>query len=101
MGYYSSFEISTEPPICNVTLSEPYEIVTDDSGFALSDDVIKWYDYRSNMLTVSKLHPQSLLIVDRVGEESPDIERSFFKDGKCYSEKLEYTPPDFDPSRMK
>ena len=53
------------------------------------------------MLEYSANHPEYLFILDGEGEESGDIWRKFYKDGKSYEWKLEYALPDFDPKKLK
>ena len=101
MGNYSEFTISTNPPACNVHINDGYRVTTDAGGSYEYDDTMKWYDWKDDIKSVSKLHPATVWTVQRNGEETGDMERAYFKDGKFYSEKLEYVPPTFDESKLK
>ncbi len=101
MGNYSEFEIHTDPPACNVLINKGYCVTTDGGGFYEYEDTMKWYDWKKDIMAVSKLHPATVWTVQRNGEQTGDMERAYFKNGKHYSEKLEYVPPAFDESKLK
>ena len=104
MGYNSYFEIETHPPISDLIINSVYEFKTDSSGICEPEEPCKWYDCKKDILKVSKLHPGTLFIIDRVGEGDGmevDVERTFTKGSKSYSWKLEYTLPEFDESQLK
>lgn len=64
-------------------------------------DACKWYDHDKDMIEYSKRFPDFVFILDGEGEESGDIWRKFYKNGKSYEWKLEYALPDFDPNNLK
>ena len=51
----------------------------------------KWYDYKEDMIEVSKRYPMITFILDRKGEEAGDLEKSYYKNGKCEVIKAEIT----------
>lgn len=89
MGYYTSFEI-------NVTGTEDFETIhstieqVSDYSFdqyphtksMSSCDTYKWYSWQDDMKEVSKRFPNSLFIVNGLGEEDGDIWRCYFRRGK-------------------
>ena len=100
MGYYSRFEISTDPQLPGKNVSEDYEVVLEkDGSYQLYDS--KWYDYKKEILKFSRENPNSLITVHRYGEEPGDIEVSFFKDGCSYDEQLPLFLPKFDKKKLK
>lgn len=104
MGYSSYFEIETHPPLVDFTINEGYKATTDSSGMYESEDEFKWYNCKQDILKASRLHQGTLFTIDRVGEGDGmkvDVERTFTKNGKSYSWKLEYTLPYFDESQLK
>lgn len=92
MGYYSSFEV------IETDLSDPHKILNDFSdnswdgspGFEYWDsdnsihsyDSIKWYDWLTDLEKLAKFYPSNFLVIERCGEESPDISRAIVKNGK-------------------
>lgn len=95
MGYYTYFEI-TIPAKFDVddvidklvTLSDyAFEkTVTNDKikSFA-TVDTCKWYSHESNMIDLSELFPKILFQVDGDGEESDDVWRTYYLNGKSQS----------------
>lgn len=69
-------------------------------GLTPEEGPIKWYDYMDHMREISKLFPNYLTILDGAGEESDDIWRAFFKDGKAYSVPAQITFPGFDENLL-
>ncbi|MCY4580797.1 MAG: hypothetical protein OXD31_17355 [Chloroflexi bacterium] len=63
---------------------------------------VKWYDVTDDMLRVSLRHPQAVLTLSGEGQENGDKWVSYFKDGKIQAERMpEWTPPPFDPAKLK
>lgn len=92
MGYYSTFEV------IETDLSDPHKILNDFSdnswdgspGFSYysdnsihSYDSAKWYDWLTDLGQLARLYPDSHLVMERRGEESPDISRVIVKNGKA------------------
>lgn len=61
----------------------------------VSYDSMKWYDYEQDMLALSTQFPDMLFCLYGNGEDSDDIWREFFRNGKsCYQRiKMFYDPP--------
>lgn len=89
MGYYSTFEVlETDIPYIEEVLNTFSENVWRGSpGFELRDgigysyDCAKWYDWLTDLEELAKMYPNSYLVLERCGEESPDIERAVIKHG--------------------
>ena len=111
MGYYTNYKMTVIDENGNDIDSsiEPlfHEQELYQSGVSVQDvitqklDAFKWYEHDKDMREYSEVHPQYLFILDGEGEESGDIWRKFYKNGKSYEWKLEYTLPDFDPDKLK
>jgi hypothetical protein len=106
MGYYSHFEI-TQPknPITDTeTLFSKLEDISggytfDDEG--RGEDCYKWYDYKKDMQQLSILYPDTIFKVHREGEESGDIEDTYYKNGKLiHTETLNADLPQPDISKF-
>jgi len=90
MGYYSTFEV-LETDISDIedVLNSFSEMKWSGSpGFEYwggrlnSRDSTKWYDWLTDLDEIAKLYPSNYLIMERAGEESPDISRAVIKHGK-------------------
>ena len=98
MGYCTYFTITSKPIFKGEKLDKLCEELEEISGgYGFEEysqgtfgpgDSIKWYSIHDDMLKLSRQYPQHLFIVDGDGEESGDIWRCFFKNGK----KDEHTP---------
>lgn len=64
-------------------------------------DSMKWYEHHEEMIEISKTYPDYVFILDGQGEESGDVWRKFYKNGKSYEWKLEYSIPDFNAKKLK
>ncbi len=90
MGYYSSFDLEIEG---NISSSEKKAIIQklhesfpvseyafDENGE--SQETVKWYDMKINMIEFSKDYPTLLFIVTREGEGQADVTKYWFRNGK-------------------
>lgn len=89
MGYYTNFEIKVTGTEDFDTIHSTIEQVSDYSfdenprtKSMSSCDTYKWYGWQDNMKEVSRKFPNSLFIVDGIGEEEGDIWRCYFRRGK-------------------
>jgi hypothetical protein len=86
MGYYTSYELETEPKI-KLDL-ELLETMTDYSweeysiGSYTPGDSIKWYDYDDHMKNLSKMFPEVTFSLDGSGEEQGDVWKTIYKNGE-------------------
>lgn len=98
MGYYTDFDFSGNRP-------EVIRAIEDSSGYGKSSDghysQIKWYDWNKNMLTVSLLFPEEILMISGEGEEQGDIWEAYFKNGKSKTIHPKIIFPEFDESMLK
>lgn len=63
-------------------------------GF-ISDDEMKWYEWESDMLTLSSEFPEIEFVLYGEGEERDDNWRAFFKNGECvYQQAHMYYDPE-------
>lgn len=118
MGYYTDFSLTfqgDENDIKNITsilLDEDYPENCPDniepisysfhkSGDELKLGGVKWYEYKENMKSLSAAFPNVLFILNGWGEETGDIWRNFFKDGKVQVAKTQIVFDEFDPEELK
>lgn len=87
MGYYTSYQLELitdgyEPSIIGDLRRE-----NENAEYALSEDgsygeSCKWYDYEIEMTEFSKKYPDTIFILTGEGEESGDLWKCYFRDGK-------------------
>jgi hypothetical protein len=95
MGYYSNFEVF-ETDIDNI--EDVLNTVLEDTGhpgwetwgdgIVHGTDCTKWYDWIQDLQLVADAYPDKHLVIERTGEESPDISRAVIKLGTV----TEYEP---------
>lgn len=90
MGYISHFKIETRGESLG-TQEKLEEIVSeyfndnddsDDGSFCPFSEECKWYDMEKDMIKFSKLYPNTVFIVERVGEDRDDYSKHVFYNGK-------------------
>lgn len=101
MGYYTTYEVSTEPRMrgeeqhrFRVRFKEQTDYHIDN----LQD--IKWYNHEDDMRRLSQEFPNHLLILSGEGEESGDIWRHYYLNGKVQKVKAVITYEQFDHSKL-
>jgi hypothetical protein len=100
MGYSTHFELTMEPEFDknNHDLDWHKKAIGKLSGYddALFDsgESWKWYEYEDHMTQHSRKHPDVVFRLDGEGEESTDIWRMWFKDGRSQRWDLEVNKPD-------
>jgi len=108
MGYYTNFNIKVINEVDH-DLDNIKEIIEEESGYDFeihdneicSNGEIKWYGYGTDMVKVSKQLPEVTFQVDGHGEESGDIWRNYWKDGKVQEAKRVVTIEPFDENKLK
>lgn len=104
MGYYTEYDLSF------VAESEDQhkEILTklsEISGYQANDfqgwNSIKWYDHVQDMVKLSTLYQDTLFTLEGEGEESGDLWRAYFKNGKHVRNTAKIVFPDFNEEDLK
>src|SRR5690349_10966863 len=92
MGYYSTFDMISSD-IDNAV--EVLNSILENTGGApffepdgRGDNSTKWYDWLVDLQLIADAYPDKFMIIERCGEESPDISRAVIKHGTV----TEYTP---------
>tara|TARA_R110002020_G_scaffold49068_1_gene140010 strand:+ start:355 stop:663 length:309 start_codon:yes stop_codon:yes gene_type:complete len=102
MGYYTDYTVEVEN-------GDPFDRVLDAIkeksfysswvGNALEGE--KWYSQSDDVKAVSEVYPDKLIVVSGEGEESGDIWREYFLNGKSQYVKAKLTFEDFDKNKLK
>ena len=111
MGYYSDFTISieqyndTDQEFDADEFSVKFEAITDyeitDAGEYWYLTSVKWYDNETQMREISKLWPDYLFSLKRVGEEENDMVMEYYLDGKLQKVAATISFPPFDKNELK
>ena len=101
MSYYTTYTLSTTKGYDNQ--KEIEEKLQEISGYSIEfgwNDSCKWYDHEKHMKLLSQIYPETTFLLDGEGEESGDIWRKYFKNGKMQACKAEIVFPAFDESKL-
>ena len=69
--------------------------------YASFEEATKWYDWQKNMKEYSKEYPDTLFELSGEGEESGDIWRAYFKNGKMQYCQARIVFDEFDESKLE
>jgi hypothetical protein len=104
MGYYTRFNItiSDNTNICNIV-----ERLCSISGYNWDycDDEIydfcKWYEHEHDMYLLSKEFPDIVFTVTGDGEESDDLWREYWKDGKVQNANRHIVYDEYNEDKLE
>lgn len=100
MGYYTRYEIAMTPDLLEIRAEIEED---DDLSYAIgeSSEECKWYDHESDMRDFSRKYPEVLFELTGEGEETGDMWRKYFKNGKMQSCPAKITYDPFDESKLR
>lgn len=103
MGYYTNFQLEITPAVENdLQFFDEFRELT---GYNWQRDYemydVKWYRWKDDMRDISKRYPDRLFQLDGQGEESDDLWRAFFKNGKSQICKARIVFDDFNEADLK
>ncbi len=114
MGYYSHYNISIfsgekypnyEPMVEYLEKHKEdgwtYDMLYALENFGGDGEPCKWYDYHKDMNKFSLAFPDTLFELHREGEESGDIEKVYYKNGKSQVCKARIVFEEYDERKMK
>lgn len=108
MGYATSYKLHVENPPKGFTKKTLAKIIreNEEMSYALEEDgstaeSCKWYDCDTDMLRISLKYPEVLFILSGTGEESGDIWRTYFKNGKMQHARAMIAFESYDPEKME
>jgi hypothetical protein len=93
MSYYTNYTLEHDGGV-GVDIA----IEANEMKYAVGDsrEACKWYDYEKDMIAFSKMFPKVTFILTGEGEESGDLWKAKFKNGRVSTVKAILTYPDFD-----
>ena len=100
MGYYTRHELEiVSGDDYNTDYEQEISELADYSS--CFDDEIKWYDCEKDMKIYSKNHPNVVFGIKGEGEESGDIWKAYFQNGKMFKTKAVLVFGEFNESKLK
>lgn len=66
-----------------------------------SDEECKWYVYRQEMKSISEMFPDIVFVLSGEGEESGDIWKEYFKNGKSQYAPVQMVFSEYDENLLK
>lgn len=94
MGYATEYELNVQN--ARGIENEIEESLNEISGYAIElgeVTTMKWYDHQKDMTQISKNFPDVVFTLDGVGEESGDIWKAMYKNGKSKRVRAEIVIP--------
>lgn len=105
MGYETKYSLIVQTDNCEIE-DLIIETLSNISGYHMSDITAygiegKWYSHEADMKEISKLNPRVLFELSGEGEESDDMWKKYFKNGKMQTVRARITYEDFDEGKLK
>lgn len=108
MGYYTYHSLT----VLKTEETEALAIIADlretceEAKYALdengsSNESTKWYEHEEHMISFSKKYPNHTFELSGEGEESGDLWKQYYKNGKMQNCNAEITYPKFDETKLK
>lgn len=109
MGYLTQYTLKVWDPLTLEEIEDQASIIgnftqavnyaIDSEGYTL--DCVKWYDWEADTREFSKNNPSYIFFLSGVGEETGDMWRAYFFNGKAQivGARIEYDP--FDLAELK
>jgi hypothetical protein len=109
MGYETRYKLRVEKE--NADSAQQEELIgrlrsnNNEAGYALYPDgrswgSMKWYDHAVHMREFSKQNPDWLFTLSGEGEETGDIWKKYFLNGKMQVAKAQIFLEPFDPEKL-
>jgi hypothetical protein len=80
---------------------DPEQLVKENIGYNPFDEQCKWYESDEDMKKISKKYPLTIFVLEGEGEESGDLWKKYFLNGKMQEAKAKITYDEFDEKKLK
>ena len=100
MGYYTDYDFTNNS-------NEVIELIHEISDYSVAFSgrgrisAVKWYEWKDHLKDVSLQFPDQVITIEGEGEESGDIWKAYFKNGKSFKAQAVLTFEEFDESKLK
>jgi hypothetical protein len=105
MGYETNYKLkihSAEKQECQAQAEEALERDGNLSEFFFGNaDSCTWYFHEDDMKALSTNHPRVVFLLEGEGEESGDIWRKFFKNGRMQRENAQIIFGEFNEEKLQ
>ena len=103
MGYYTKYELDTFNEIADFesVYNDLMNFLDSDSCGSPFEESCKWYEHEEDMRKFSKKYPKIIFLLKGEGEQSGDIWRKYFKNGKMQECKAKITFDDFNEEKLQ
>ena len=102
MGYETRYNLEIYSTEANPTIEDIAADVGMPDYYFTGGDVMKWYNYKQDMLALSWEYPDALFVLKGEGERNGDQWVEYFQNGTTYREEMpEWIPTPFDASRLE
>ena len=97
MGYYTNYSLEVMPH--SDAVIEKFRNDNEHAAYALdesgdSNEGTKWYDHNEDLTKLSKEFPNHIFLLEGKGEESGDIWKTYYKNGKLQECKAKMVFPE-------
>lgn len=108
MGYYTDFSLTVDHApgqtadleAIDDAIRTNYDWVFDDMEFGSYYGTARWYDWRDDMVRLSRQFPKAVFYLEGHGENHDDIWGYYFMNGWVQTNGIEIIRNRFDPSYM-
>lgn len=108
MGYYTRHMLSIKGDSNNQIQNEIQEYIdaNDDLAWALGEgfgefgESTKWYDHEKDMRKLSSLYPNVIFILEGEGEESGDVWKEYYRNGKMQKCQAKLVFDEYDENHL-
>lgn len=111
MSYYTNYtgEVMSgadEKDIAKAIAALDFFNCADDPNIETIDEVINydtitWRSWKTDMIEISKRFPNALIRINGEGEDSYDIWRAYFQNGKCAVYQAKIIFPEFNKDDLR
>jgi hypothetical protein len=82
-------------------ITDPERLVEKAIGYNPFEEPCKWYTWEADMRKISKQFPNTIFLIEGEGEDSGDIWKAYFLNGKMQKAEAKITFEPFDEQKLK
>lgn len=104
MGYYTYYNLGIDPSTeysDELDISKHKEAIEDTYGGASFEEPVKWYSHERDMGEYSKKYPDIIFTLEGDGEDSDDMWKAYYRNGKSYYVKPKIVYPDYNENLLE